>query len=638
MACLRTAVVAALLLLSGCTADPEVRSVVLVTLDTTRADRIGCYGYKGGATPNLDRLAAEGARFEQCGSPVPITLPAHASMFTGMYPPSHGVHYNTGFRLPDTATTVAEILLGAGWRTAAFPAAYPVAAKTGVGQGFELYLDLFSRQGAPKPTAESARSAAEISRDVIGWLAGVGDEKFFAWVHFYDPHDPYEPPEPYRGRFAGREYDGEIAFVDHELGKIFEALAAARRWTDTLVIVVGDHGEGLGEHREPTHKNLVYESTLRVPLIVKTPGTTRSTVVTEPVSLVDLAPTILDFAGLGAPASMEGQTLRPALSGKPLPRRGLFFESLAGALSFGWAPLEGLRRGPWKLIDGPGRELYDLAADPHETENLAGTHRTTAEELAAELQDARDRWAASVKENSAATPIDAESRERLASLGYVGGVMSESARRGRNPRELAHLETPIDEGRRRMKAGDWPGALNQFRTVLAEDPDNHYALGQAAQAAIALGDGESALAWSRRLTEVNPDDVDSWQILGAVHATLDDHDAEVVALERALAIRPDEGGLRFRLVLARFLAGDSRGALRSAEDAVAAEPGVPHPNILAVAAAARADLGDVAGASRTLEEAVEQGFRDPRAFESERAFAPLRALPAYRELFLGPSR
>lgn len=603
-----------------------------MTLDTTRADRLGCYGYSAAGTPNLDALAARGVRFAQAQSTAPITLPAHASMFTGLYPPVHGVRYNGTFRVADERRTLAELLKDAGYATGAVPAAFPVAADTGLAQGFDSYQDLFSGPDRATLPDTAQRPAADVSRRGEAWLREHARDRFFLWLHFYDPHDPYEPPAPWDERFRGRPYDGEIAYVDNELGRVLRALTELGALDDTLIVVAGDHGEGLGDHREPTHKNLVYQSTMRVPLIVKPPGRSKPRVVEEPVSLVDLLPTVLDYAGLPVPPEAQGASLRGAIGGGAPARRPLYFESLAGALSFGWAPLHGLRRGPYKFIEAPAPELYDLVADPGETSNLHETHAEVAADLRQELRQTSEAWEKDAGTESAAAPMDAETRDRLASLGYLGGgALPSKDAGGRDPKELAHLEGPILEGKRRSKAQDWAGAAAIFRGVLREDPDNRFALAEAANAAIAVRAFEEAEGLARRMTARYPEELQGWTLLGDALLEQRRPVPAAQAMAQAAERHPDDRGIRYRLVLALFLSGRDADAVAAAR-ATAGEKAVPMPATRVVEAAALLRLREAAAADAALERAIAEGFRNRGMILGNPAFGPLQKLPAYRKL------
>jgi len=622
-------------LAAGCARAPRPDAILLITLDTTRADRLGCYGYKGGTTPNLDAFAAESVRFEEAQSPVPVTLPSHASMFTGRYPAAHGVRYNGMFKLGDGAVTVAELLKEASWRTGAVPAAYPVAAKTGIGQGFETYDDMFEEPGAKKLPPNAERKAEEVTRRGIAWIeACPPGRKFFLWLHYYDPHLDYDPPFPFSVRFRDHPYEGEIAYMDREVGKVFEALKKKSLYDKMLILVAGDHGEGLYDHGEKMHQNLVYQSTLRVPLLVKPPGRPRPRVVGEPVSLVDVGPTILDYAGLPLPADTDGISLRPAIEGGSLPRRELYFEALAGALVFGWSPLEGVRRGKWKFIRSVSPELYDLEADPAEANNLFETDRDLASDLEASLRAMLGRFEKNEGQaESVAAPLDREEMERLASLGYIGGTVTEARRGGPNPKDLVHLEGTVSLGRGLMGSRSYEEALRVWQIVLAEDPGNRYALHAAAVAASRLGRLDLAQQYTEELTRRYPEYLPAWVGLGELRVAKRDFKGAVEVFREGLRHHPEAPALSYRLGLALLASGDPGEAVRVIEAAIAKGPKEEElPSFLVVRALCRARLGDPAGARQALQDAIAKGYRDREVLEKEPLLAPLRAVPGFKNI------
>src|SRR5262249_43661304 len=284
-------------------------NVLLITLDTTRADRIGAYGFSEIQTPSLDRLSREGVLFEQATSAAPLTLPAHSSLFTGKFPPEHGVRDNGGFFLDPRETTLARVLKGKGFRTGAFVGAYVLDSRWGLDQGFDTYFDDFDlTQYKAISLGAIQRPGNEVVDHGLQWLASVGSSRFFCWLHLYDPHTPYDPPEPYKSIYRGRPYLGEIAFVDAQVGRALTYLESHRLLDRTIVVVMGDHGESLGDHGEATHGFFVYESVLRVPLIVRAPfsQTLGGRRVADVVRSVDVMPTVLELLDLGAPSGIEG--------------------------------------------------------------------------------------------------------------------------------------------------------------------------------------------------------------------------------------------------------------------------------------------------------------------------------------------
>ena len=362
-----------LLALPASAADTEAKqpSLLLITMDTTRPDHLQPYG-SNVETPALAALASEGVVFEQAYSVAPITLPAHTAINTGLYPPQSGVRNNGTHYVPAEVTTLAERLRARGWRTAAFVSASVLERRYGLDQGFELYDDDLSSGRERHPRVVPDRPAEATVAAASAWLDALKpDEPFFLWVHFYDPHAAYSPPPPYRDRYRGRLYDGEIAYMDAELGRLLAHPRLAAR-SDLAVMALADHGESLGEHGEQTHGILAYDSTLHIPWIAKLPGASGGTRVGEMVSQIDLLPTVLDAFHLGADSALPGRSLLPLLG--TIPRsaaaRGVYEETYLPFYTYRWAKLRVWRHDRWKLIDAPEPELYDLRRDPRELSNL----------------------------------------------------------------------------------------------------------------------------------------------------------------------------------------------------------------------------------------------------------------------------
>ncbi len=342
-------------------------NVLLITIDTLRADRVGAYGNSSGLTPALDRLAETGLRFEAAYTPVPMTLPAHASILTGLEPFSHGIRNNTSFRLGQTPT-LATMLKAAGYRTGAFVGAFVLSAKFGLNRDFDVYDDRIGYKGDPAGVRIAERRAERVIGPATEWILGSDRSRpWFAWVHLYDPHAPYQaPPEYGRGHSP---YDAEVAYTDAMIARGLETLRAAGQLDRTIVIAVADHGESLGEHGEATHGLFAYDATLRVPMIVSAPGI-RARVVRTPVASVDLVPTVLELLGIAVPSGLDGRSLLTAEDDRARSPRALYFEALDANLTRGWAPLVGVRMDGWKYIDLPLPELYDLQHDSQEAHNL----------------------------------------------------------------------------------------------------------------------------------------------------------------------------------------------------------------------------------------------------------------------------
>jgi arylsulfatase A-like enzyme/tetratricopeptide (TPR) repeat protein len=391
----------------------RVERIVLVTIDTLRADHVGCYGAESAETPALDALAAEGVRFETAISPAPLTLPSHATLLTGRDPPRHGIRHNALFRLPADVVPLAEHARGSGLATAAFVSSFVLDARFGLDRGFDHYDD---ELGMLSSTVSLSTRRGDLTVDAaLAWLERA-PERFFLWIHLYDPHAPYDAPEPFGARFAGRAYDGEVAFADAQLARL-RAAVAERFPGGTLWGVTSDHGESLGEHHELTHSYGVYDATQRVPLIAAGPGVPRGSVVTGVVALADVAPTLLELADLPPLPGADGTSLAAALrTGGASPRGAAWVETLATQLDLGWSPLLGVRTATQKYVRAPEPELYELAGDPHELRNLASQQR----EQAAELDRRVEELAAGRPVVPSFTP-DADERARLEALGYLQG-------------------------------------------------------------------------------------------------------------------------------------------------------------------------------------------------------------------------
>ncbi|HEX4825667.1 MAG TPA: sulfatase-like hydrolase/transferase [Candidatus Polarisedimenticolaceae bacterium] len=613
----------------SCGGASRPAGIVLITLDTTRADHLGCYGDAAAVTPNLDALAKEGVRFEQAMTAVPTTLPSHATMFTGVYPPSHGVRYNGMFRLTDASVTVAKRLHDAGFATRAVPAAAPVAASSGLGQGFDVYLDLFSGPNGANLAPGTSRPASEVTKLGLEAIDGVGAKPFFLWLHYYDAHYPYDPPFPFSAKFREHPYDGEIAFIDKQLGVLFEEIKKRGLWDRLAIVVAGDHGEGLYEHGERMHSELAYQSTLRVPLLVKAPGARSGTVVKVPVTLADVAPTILDLAGQPVPSGLDGITLREALRGTEPPARTLYFETLAGSLAFGWSPIEGIRRGKWKLIRSSDPELYDLEKDPAENENLAGSNKDLVTDLTSVLEDDVARWSKSAPASASEVPADPDTLARLASLGYIGGTVSTAKWSGRNPKDLVHLESELLLIQDFMTQRDYAHAMLAIPGVLANDPDNRLALQSAADASAGLRNFDDAERYARKTIEKYPESLPARVTLGRTYVARKDYPGAEKAFREGLEKFPDEPILVYSLALT--LIAEKRP--RDAEPIVLAALGRknPDPGFHVLHALCRAMAKDDAAAKAALEKAMAAGYTNVDRLRSEPLMAPLKAIPGFDE-------
>lgn len=595
----------------------DALNLVVVTLDTTRADRIGAYGRPGAATtPTFDHLAREGVLFEQAMTSAPLTLPAHATMFTGAYPPQHGVRDNGGFFLDPGATTLAERLKSAGFRTGAFVGAYVLDSKWGLDQGFDQYVDDFDlaelRGGS---LGDVSRRAAEVVDRALPWLEQVRHQPFFAWLHLYDAHAPYDPPEPFATRFADQPYNGEIAYADSQLGRVVEFLGARGLLDRTIVVVLGDHGESLGEHDEGTHGFFIYETSTHVPFLIRAPfDGVRARRVSSPVRTADLMPTVLDLLGLPAvDHPIPGTSLAGMMTGADAdPAPDGYAEALYPLHHYGWSALKAIRSGTYKLIDAPSPELFDLAADPGETTNLFEARRDVANRLQRSLR-ALDAGFSRAGAPPTAGSVDPETRARLASLGYVSSFVATSEDAGTaradpkdkialfnrmseardvagdaadaTARRIALLKSVVAEdpavidawfnlGNACFRAGDLVQAITYFRRTLELKPDYDLALINMANAYRAQGKDDEALAGYEHYLRVDPKNAWVHYQAGQIHLDRGRLDPAVDSFHRALAIDGKVAAARVALGAVAITRGDATTAEREFRAALETTPDV----------------------------------------------------------------
>jgi arylsulfatase A-like enzyme/Flp pilus assembly protein TadD len=476
---------------------PQI-NVVLISVDTLRPDRLGCYGYRGRTSPNIDALSRDGITFEDAMASAPLTLPSHASMLTGLYPLSHGVRDNGAFSLPTGVTSLAEVLNEAGYTTGGFIGAFVLDSRFGLDQGFDVYDDDMKGGRQLSAFGYVERTADEVTRAAAGWIDSA-EEPFFAFVHYYDPHTPYEAPEEFRKRHMRSPYDAEIAFTDREVGMLLDALAERGLTERTLIVFVSDHGEGLGEHGESTHGYLVYEPTLRVPFIIRLPEksdladiVSPGERISVPARLIDLMPTVLDILGL-APPEMDGRSLLPALRGESVPPVFSYFETFYPYFAYRWSPLRGVRFNEWKYILGPEEELYNLKDDRAEAVNLAPEERDRTTELNRALMDVL-RLEAEASEN---VQMSAEEIRRLSALGYVSRSHSElpppDDLSGASPAEMIrYIEKLMAPGEEAFNRGNMKEALEKFTELARLDPGNPEAHLHRGRTLMEMGDYTAA--------------------------------------------------------------------------------------------------------------------------------------------------
>ena len=589
------------------------QNVLLVTIDTLRADALGSYGGPA-ATPNLDRLAAGGARFEFAHAHAVVTLPSHASILTGVYPFEHGIHDNSGYRLPPDRPTLASMLRGEGFATGAFVAAFPLDSQFGLDAGFDVYDDRFGHAEGPSDFQIAERPAEEVVAAARDWIEARAG-RWFAWVHLFDPHAVYRPPSPFDARYAGSPYHGEVAYTDYALGPLL-ASAAAGGARPTFVVVTSDHGESLGEHGEQTHGLFAYEATLRVPLILAQVGPRASErpgdgmVVSEPARHVDILPSVLDALALPAPPALPGRSLLdPATDDAGTGAEPLsYFEALSASLNRGWAPLRGVLAGRDKYIDLPLSELYDLATDPAELQNLVAGRAGRAGELAALLENL-----------PASDPLDrriaetAEVTERLQSLGYLRGSApaKESYSAADDPKRLVHLDEAIHRGVDLFQRGRAREAIEVYRGVIAERPELELAHRHLAFLHWSQGEVDEAIAVLTAARDAGIASPSAAGQLGIYLAESGRADEAVPLLEALVAgERPALDPLN-ALGIAYARGGDTERALRTFERVVELDP----DNAMALEniGTVHVQRGDRAAAAAVFERAVALAPRSSRA-------------------------
>jgi tetratricopeptide (TPR) repeat protein len=574
-------------------------NVLLVTIDTLRADRLGSSGDALAQTPTLDRLAAAGVRFAQAHAHSVVTLPSHANLLSGLLPFQHGVRDNSGFRFPAGRETLASLLRKRGYRTGAFVSAFPLDARFGLARGFDVYDD---RLGDPEAVAtfRMAERPGPATVALAERFVASGTAPWFAWVHLYEPHAPYAPAEPFASRFPGDPYRGEVAAADAALRPLLEPLLEKGPQGRTLVVVTGDHGEGLGEHGERTHGLLAYEATLRVPLLVYAPRLLSPRVVSDPVRHVDVLPTILDALGAEAPPGLPGRSLLGLASGVPAAPTASYFEALTASFNRGAAPLHGLLAEGRKLVDSPEPELYDLRSDPGEGRNLVASDLAAVARLRSQLDRLR-------AQDSGGRPgaESAEARERLASLGYLAGGDAGPRRFGPedDPKRLVALDAGLEQVLDRHEAGDLEGARAAARELSGRFPRSALVFTHVAQLEREAGELDAAVAALQRACGLSPrdpqpaallgqflsevgrpaeavaalsrfegEDVDVLVALGAARAQAGDLTGALGSLDRASALAPDSALVLANVGTVHLLARDEQAARASFERALTLEP------------------------------------------------------------------
>jgi choline-sulfatase len=565
-------------------------NVILITLDTTRADRTGFLGSELGLTPNLDAVARQSLVFSRAYAHVPLTTPSHATILTGTYPQFNHLG-DLGTALARELPYLPDVLRQHGYHTAAFVGSQVLdpgsAAAPGFGRGFDTYDAGFHsrRRGEDRYTSEERR-AATVVEHALAWLSGQPRAPFFLWVHLYDPHDPYDPPEPFKTKYAATPYNGEIAYVDSVLGGLFSALKASGFYDASVIGIVADHGEAFGEHDEESHGFFLYDETLHVPLLIKLPsGHAANAQINTRVGLVDVAPTLLGAAGVQVPTAMQGGSLLNLLKaqghrGQPAgdparpetAERPAYAETDYPNRAFGWSSLRAWRAGRYLYVDAPHRELYDEVSDPKALHNLANASAAVADTLESQLVEFRRKTSSAAPTTPAImTP---EQAEQLQALGYVTSVQSGAGYKqgGPDPKEKIKIANLLHHALLAVDNELYQDAIPQLERVLKEEPSLPLANLELGRALNGLERYHQALPWLRKAVELNPQLGRTHFELGVALGETGDWEGSATQFESAVAHAPDSDDLRFYLGMAYDRIGRASDAENSFRNALRINP------------------------------------------------------------------
>jgi arylsulfatase A-like enzyme/Tfp pilus assembly protein PilF len=527
-------------------------NVVFITIDTLRADHLGCYGNQQIHTPHIDALAADGVRFERAYTPVPVTLPSHTVIFTGTYPLFSGMHDFADNKLGPSQTTLASVLEKRGYATGAVIGSAVLDSRFGLNRGFDFYYDHFDFSRLQESNLDAMERPGNVVADVaLDWLSKNYRRKFFLWMHLYDPHYPYRPPPPYSEEYKDHPYDGEIAFADAQVGRLIRFLKEKNLYRNTLIVLSGDHGESLGEHGEKTHGFFIYNATLHVPLIFHLPDGRAARTVPDLVSLADLMPTVLQFLKAEVPAEVQGRNLLPLMTPqKREDSRSLYAETFLPRLHFNWSELRGVETENYHFIDAPKPELYDLAKDPAETQNLFPQKKAVAEELRARLAGLIRQYSAG-PELAEKTGLDPALMERLKSLGYAGFSGGSNPtitdRALPDPKDRIQTYELISEAIAESQHGSYADSTEKLNAALQTDPDSvpvHYLLGLTYYR---MREYPAAAEQLQRVLQLSPDYALAAFQLGLAYARSGDFDRAVQTLKRTLDLDPTNFSAAYNL-------------------------------------------------------------------------------------------
>jgi arylsulfatase A-like enzyme/Flp pilus assembly protein TadD len=607
-------------------------NIILITLDTVRADRMGFLGSQRGLTPNLDALAGQSVVFTRAYSQVPLTVPSHATILTGTYPQFHQVR---DFQVPlgKDLPFAPEILRNNGYRTAAFIGSMVLDPGVGLASGFDRGFGTYDagfHQGPPGEDRyrSQERRGGEVVDHALAWLQEHPRGPFFMWVHLYDAHDPYDPPEPYRSKYAAAPYDGEIAYADSAVGRLLSQLQARGLYEGAVIAVMADHGESLGEHGEDFHGFFLYDETIRVPLVIKLPGGgSAGKRIENRVELVDVLPTILQAAGVAVPQQVQGESLlgmmkpAPAASASAVATsqdRSAYAETEYPHRSYGWSSLRALRTGKYLYIEAPRRELYDQSLDPQAEHNLSSASMAVTSTLAGQLDAFLQRTTTATE--SPKPTVDPQAQEKLAALGYVATIDSSDSKasakvkeRGADPKDKIEIGNLIHRANSALDDGHFQEAISLLRQLIAKEPGMSALYTKLGQCLMLMKDYPQAVPVLRKLVELNPDSAVAHFKLGAALFAAQDFAAAVTEFEsvvvkvpqwdrghiflanaytrtgrmseaikecgKVLEVSPDDYGANLLLGRVLVLSGKPEAALPKLKKAAALQPKSPDPHI-----------------------------------------------------------
>jgi len=550
----------------------DIRNVILISIDTCRADHLSCYGFKSKTTPNIDAVAAEGFLFEAVVSSVPLTLPAHSSMLTGTIPPYHGVHDNFDY-LDDTNVTLAEILKEAGFTTGAVISAFVLDAQFGIEQGFDAYHDHF--ESPLEDNEVEQRQGEETTRVALDWLEKNRSDRFFLFLHYYDPHARYQPPEPFVSQFPSDPYAGEIAYVDDCIGQVIQQLKELKLYDSTLLIITADHGEMLGEHGEPTHDYFVYQGAIRVPLIFKLPGRDKPARIKPIAALVDIVPTVCSLLKIDTPEQVQGVDLSPSFQGRDIAEqnRHVFCESLT-ATKYQANSLLAIVSDQYKYIQTTRPELYDLVEDPAESNNLV-------EQLGQQALIMQDRLAELLEQSvrgdfpDDAMEMDARTIARLQSLGYVGGAVTEDFRFDEtkdDPKDLLEYHLLRARINTHFIKEQYDEAQICAEKMIEQRPECSVGYEESGKAAMAKKDFSNAVVYLQKVIEMEPDSGGAYDNRGLAYLSKGDYGRAIPDFDKAIELDPVKVGPYNNRGRAFTGKGDHDQAIRDFNIAIELDP------------------------------------------------------------------